>query len=273
VWDWKTSLSNYTTLRAGAEAAFFYKGWEIESSIDVNEQLIATAIISGGNNLNGTSAGFSDPSEDYLPVIAPATGTPDGGDAASTTVDAATDDGAAGDGAGAADADGGNAGDDGGAAGDAANESGTTGDGGAAASDAGPQILMTTEEVRAADINTLFAGQQGPTVRITRIRSDIAHTAMTADLILQASSDQTELSNIRQVRRSVNESCSIYDGCNVVGTGTPQEAAAKSKSGGCAAIPGLVTSWSSASGMLAGLLGLAIARARSSRRRSPRTKS
>jgi hypothetical protein len=135
---------------------------------------------------------------------------------------------------------------------------------------------MTAEEVRAADIAALFAGLPGPNVRITRIRSDIAHTAMTADFVLQASADQSELTNYRHVTKSVNESCSIYDGCNIVGTGTPQEARAKSKSGGCATTPGLVTSWSSASGMLAGLLGLALARAgssRRSRRRSPRTKS
>ena len=36
-----------------------------------------------------------------------------------------------------------------------------------------------------------------PTVRITRMRSDIAHTAMTVDFVLQASADQSELSNLR----------------------------------------------------------------------------
>jgi hypothetical protein len=277
VWDWSSSLSNYTTLRAGAEAAFLYKGWEIESSIDINEQRITTAIYSGGSNLNGTGPTLNDPSEDYLPVTGPATtGAPDAADAASTNAgDASGDDGAAAGGdADVADADGGNAGDDGAgeaAAGDAATAGGSTGDGGT--SDAGTQTLMTAEEVRAADVAALFAGLQGPTVRITRIRSDISHAAMTADLILQASADQSELSNYRHVTRSVNETCSIYDGCNVVGTGTPEEAAAKSKSSGCAATPGLITSWSSASGMIAGLFGLTVARALSSRRRSQRTKS
>ena len=47
------------------------------------------------------------------------------------------------------------------------------------------------------DINTLFVGLTGPTVRVTRIRSDIAQSAMTTDFVLQASSDQSELSNVR----------------------------------------------------------------------------
>jgi hypothetical protein len=282
VWDWKTSLSNYTSVRAGIEAASSYRAWEIESSIDINEQRITTAIVSGGANINGYGPTVGDPSQDYLPVTGPATAAPDGGDAAtpSTVDDASADDGSA-DGAAADDA----------GADDAAAADGDTGDGGAGeaaeggggtisagdaggsapASDAGTQILMTAEQVRTADIATLFAGLPGPNVRITRIRSDIAHTAMTADLVLQASADQTELTNVRYVKKSVNESCPIYDGCSVVGYGTPQQAAAKSKSGGCAATPGLVTSWSSASGVLAGLLGLALARA-ASRRRSPRTK-
>ena len=36
VWDWSTSSSNYTTLRAQNEAALGGKGWEIESSITLN---------------------------------------------------------------------------------------------------------------------------------------------------------------------------------------------------------------------------------------------
>jgi hypothetical protein len=48
------------------------------------------------------------------------------------------------------------------------------------------------------DVSTLFAGISGPNARITRMRSDIAHAALTADLTLQASSDQSELSNLYQ---------------------------------------------------------------------------
>jgi hypothetical protein len=71
----------------------------------------------------------------------------------------------------------------------------------------------------------------GPTVRVTRIRSDIAQAAMTADLVLQASADQSELSNIRDVTQSVNEVCPIYNGCSVVGSGTLAQAQASVDAG------------------------------------------
>ena len=108
MWDWTTSSSNYTTLRAEHEAALGGKGWEIESSIDVNVASLTSTLVSG------------DGSEDYLPTATK------------------------------------------------------------------PAI-----DVRDDDINTLLFGQSNPTVRITRIRSDLSHAAMTQDLILQASADQT----------------------------------------------------------------------------------
>jgi hypothetical protein len=281
VWDWSTSLSNYATLRSQQEAMQAYKAWEIESSIDVNEQIITTAIVSGGQSLGTTSGANSDPSQDYLPVTTTPAGSPDAGDAAPppSLVDAAPVDDAGGD---ATPDDDSATLDD---AGDGAAEASSVLDAGASdagvmttvtndagAADAGSTVVMTAAEVRAADLAALFAGLPGPSVRITRIRSDIAHTAMTADFVLQASIDQSELSNVRVVTKSVNETCPIYDGCSVVGTGTPAEAASKSKSGGCAATPGLVASWSSGSGVFAGLLGLAIARAVQSRRRRSRAK-
>jgi hypothetical protein len=172
VWDWSTSLSNYTTLRVQNEAALGNKGWEIESSLTLNQQTISNTILSGGvyygNGFGGPGGGLaaigtSDPALDYLPTTGP----------------------------------------DGGALGDAG-----------------------AEEARTEDINALFVGLTGPNARVTRIRSDIAHAAMTADLVLQASADQSELSNIRTVTQSVNEHCPIYQGCSVVGTGTPAQSAA-----------------------------------------------
>ena len=157
--------SNYTTLRVQNEANLMGKGWEIESSIGLNEQTITNVILSGGQYYGGGFGGGiaapADPSLDYLPV--------------------------------------------------------GSGEGGAA---------QTAEEVRTADVNALFAGLTGPTVRVTRIRSDILHTAMTADFVLQASTNQSELSNVRNVTQSVNLSCPLYNGCQVVGTGTPAQAAA-----------------------------------------------
>jgi hypothetical protein len=91
---------------------------------------------------------------------------------------------------------------------------------------------QSAEQVRADDVSALFAGLSGPTVRVTRIRSDIAQAAMTADFVLQAASDQSELSNVRNVTQSVNLTCPIYNGCNVVGTGTLAQAQASVGDGG-----------------------------------------
>ena len=137
VWDFAMNQSNYTTLRVQNEANLMGKGWEIESSISLNEQTITNVILSGGQyygggGLGGPVAAPADPTLDYLPI-----GSADGG------------------------AEGG--------------------------------VSETAEEVRTADVNALFAGLTGPNVRVTRIRSDILHTAMTADFVLQASTDQSEL--------------------------------------------------------------------------------
>jgi Uncharacterized protein conserved in bacteria (DUF2330) len=252
VWDWSSNISNYTTLRVQDEANLKNAGWEIESSIAVNEQLITSVIMSGGQYYgNGLSASTPiDATQDYLPV-----GSADGG------------------------------------AGDAGYES--------------------AEDVRADDISTLFVGLTGSSPRITRIRSDIAQTAMTTDFVLQASTDQSELSNVRNVTQAVNLTCPIYDGCNVIGTGTlaqaqasvgdggtpldgsvtgpggpegsssggsgssaaaPSGATSGGNSGGCAAAPqGPVRSgvgWSA----LAGLLGIVVGRTIRARRRRARSK-
>jgi len=169
VWDWAQNISNYTTLRVQDEANLNNAGWEIESSIALNEQLITNVILSGGQYYgNGIASSTPvDATQDYLPVGDPDAGT-DGGDAGGETAD----------------------------------------------------------QVRDDDIAALFAGLTGPTVRITRMRSDIAQVAMTADLVLQASADQSELSNIRDVTQSVNETCPIYSGCTQVGSGTLAQAQA-----------------------------------------------
>jgi hypothetical protein len=186
VWDWSTNLSNYTTLRVQDEASLKNAGWEIESSIALNELVITNVITSGGQYYaNGPfSSTPVDATQDYLPV-----GNPD---------------------AGAADAGGG---------------------------------YESAEQVREDDIAALFAGLTGPTVRVTRIRSDIAQAAMTTDLLMQASPDQSELSNVRDVTQAVNLTCPIYNGCSVVGTGTLAQAQASVGDGGAefdASIPGLI---------------------------------
>jgi hypothetical protein len=218
IWDWSTSLSNYTTLRTQEETALEGKGWEIESSISLSQQVISNVILSGGGSFNNGSGGLtssvSDPSEDYLPVTS-----------------------------------------------DVSAEAG--GDGGT--EDA--SVVESAEEVRTEDVNALFAGIAPPNVRVTRIRSDIAHAAMNVDLVLQASADQSEVSNVRTVTHSVNETCPLYNGCNVVGTGSPTQATA-SEQGGCAATAQARANRSWAWAVAAGMIGLVVARGFRGRRRS-----
>ena len=209
VWDFKANLSNYTALRAQDEASFGGKGWEIESSIDLNEQVISGVINGGGVNYGpGSQAPVAAAGDDYLPVQA----------------------------------------DDAGAPGE------------------------TAEQVRGDDLTALFAGLPGPTVRVTRIRSDVAHAAMTTDLVLQASTDQSELSNIRTVTKSTNLQCPIYDNCSIVGYGTPEQAqASEDGKGGCGAAP---QSKSGPLGSLlaaAGFLVMAVARSGRARRRGSKS--
>ena len=221
VWDWSTQSSNYTTLRSQDEASLGGKGWEIESSIDLNEQLISSVILSGGVYYGG---GFSNAPPapaggDYLAV-----GDPDAGD---------------------------DAGDDGG-------------------------VTETADQVRADDLTALFAGMTGPNVRVTRIRSDISHAAMTTDFVIQASADQSELSNVRSVTQSINLQCPIYSGCSVVGSGTPAQAAASvssagGASGGCVTSPRTSPGSAMGIGALAGLVGLVVVRVARGRRRSAKT--
>ncbi|MGH7439071.1 MAG: DUF2330 domain-containing protein, partial [Polyangiaceae bacterium] len=179
VWDFGTSSSNYTTVRTQQEAKLKNAGWEIESSIDVNEQTITSVIESGGQYYaNGGFGGgvASDPAMDYLPIGTP----PDGG------AEGGTDAGA---------------GDDGGG-------------------------YESAQQVRDEDITALFVGMTGPSVRLTRVRSDIAQSAMSQDIVFQAASDQSELSNVHNLTQSVNFTCPIYNGCEVVGQGTPAQASA-----------------------------------------------
>jgi uncharacterized protein DUF2330 len=193
VWDYSTSLSNYTTLRVENEATLHNGGWEIESSLTLNQQIVTSVVLSGGQYypFGGFGGPPSDPTLDYLPV--PASG------------------------------------------GDAGGEAGAG---------------QTAEEVRTADLETLFAGITAPNVRITRIRGDIAHAAMTADLVLQASADQSELSNVRLLTQGVNEVCA----CGYLDSGLSSSGGPVSSSGGAASStgPGIDSGASDASGSSAG---------------------
>ena len=239
IWDFSANLSNYTTLRAQNEAALGGKGWEIESSIALNQQLITGVILSGGqyygaNPFGGGAASTpSDPSLDYLAVGDPNAGADAGG-------------------------------------------------------------YQSAEDVRTADIAALFAGLSGSNVRVTRMRSDISHAAMTKDFVLQASADQSEVSNVRNVTRSVNLVCPTYSACpsgsasgSSGGSSSETPVAADNPSGaryatghgpggmsdgngggGCAASAQSSEGAAANLGALAGLLGLALVRLVRTRRPS-----
>jgi Uncharacterized protein conserved in bacteria (DUF2330) len=240
IWDFSTNISNYTTLRAQNEAALGGKGWEIESSLTLNQQLITNVILSGGQYYGG-SGGFggvsqstpSDASLDYLAV-----GDPDAG------------------------------------------------------ADAGP--YQSAEDVRAADIAALFVGLSGSNVRVTRMRSDISHAAMTKDFVLQASADQSELSNIRNVTQSVNLVCTVYPACSSgstsgssggvsndtpgtigmggprYGAGSPSGTSSGNSGGGCMASAQSTGGAAASFGALTGMIGLALLRVVRARRRAAR---
>jgi hypothetical protein len=74
------------------------------------------------------------------------------------------------------------------------------------APDGGPGL--TAPEVRSQDLNTLFP-QGGSSVRITRMRADLSQAALAKDLVLQASADQSALSNIYQTTLSINANCPV----------------------------------------------------------------
>src|SRR6185312_8992582 len=134
VWDWSTGSSNYASLRAAQEASLQHAAWELESSIDLSQQIITNTILAGGQyDQYGASAPTSDATQDYLPI--------------------------------------GNF-----------SDAGACEDG-----DAGGAVkgaCETAEQVRSDDIAALFAGMSSSVIRVTRIRSDIAQSAMTVDLVL-----------------------------------------------------------------------------------------
>jgi len=62
----------------------------------------------------------------------------------------------------------------------------------------------TADQVRQDDLATLFPGGDQSDVWVTRIRADMARAALGSDLVLQASADQSQMSNFYQVQNQVN---------------------------------------------------------------------
>ena len=146
--------------------------------------------------------------------------------------------------------------------------------------DANGNVVETADQVRTDDITALFAGMNPPNVRVTRMRSDISHAAMTTDFVLAASTDQSEVTNIRTVTQQINLQCPIYgNDCSVIGYGTPTQAQASasgSSPGGAGGGGGTFACNTTSSeplggrvglGAAAAMLGLVVTRMRRKRRR------
>jgi hypothetical protein len=216
-WDFSASSSDYATQRAQQEANFAGRGWEIESSVDIASSSISTAILTSGASVNAAATDPTTASDDYLPI----------------TISSDDD-------AGASSSDGGDAGD----AGDAS------------APDASPDasIVESADDVRNQDIATLLEPSSPSTgiVRITRMRSDISHSAMTTDFYLQAATDQSELSNDRNVTKSTNAPvCPTYPACPATSTASATNGNSAGGSG-CTTMPRRENS----SGMILTFIGL-----------------
>lgn len=94
--------------------------------------------------------------------------------------------------------------------------------------DAQGAVLKTATQVRDEDLATLLHGAAMP--HVTRLRADLAHAALDADLVMKASTDQADVPTFRQAKLELNEpQCPIYDGCTVVGNAPRSQAAAQSK--------------------------------------------
>jgi MYXO-CTERM domain-containing protein len=225
-WDWNTNASNYETVRLSHEAQLGGKGWQVESSLDLNENSV-TSLVQQTVEFGG-QGGSSAPVGGYLPV-----------------------------------------GDGGVGAGDSGGIDAGFVDGGAPAGDGGYESAMTVEQ---DDFNALFVGASNGVVRFTRMRSDIAHTALTADLTLEASSDQSELSNVHNTTSQIGEpECPVYnDSCEVTGQAPRSQVIADGNPGGGGCATAATSSSSGSSAALAaffGLIGFGAFRAR--RKRNP----
>ena len=141
----------------------------------------------------------------------------------------------------------------------------------------GGGIAETADDVRQDDFKALFAGigTSDGQVRITRVRTDLAHDALGQDLALQASADQAVLANLRKVTKEANEpQCPVYDGqCRQVGTAPRSQVTQASKeSFACSASPVVAESKGPLPGplffaSLGGLVGITLL---GMRRRRPR---
>jgi MYXO-CTERM domain-containing protein len=215
-WDWKTSSSNYEPLRLSKEAALGGRGWQIESSLDHSQYAIRNALSAALAADFGGKGGYADPN----PMPPPRHGAKDAG--ATTDAGGPKDAGAEAGEAGSAEASVDGGGDaapvvDGGPEGAPVDASLADTDVPEAETpdvEAEDSSLVPPSEQQLAeqDLDVLFEGVSGPNARITRMRTDIVHSALSDDLVIRASADQTELSASYHVSSQIGQPlCPIYN--------------------------------------------------------------
>ncbi len=150
---------------------------------------------------------------------------------------------------------------------------GGAGSGDAGSTDAGPGGESDGGDIDGelaaanADIDVLFAGISGLNARITRMRSDVVHSALSTDMYLEASKDQAELTNLHYPTAQIGQPlCPVYDSdCNQIGE-APRDQVLADANGGC----NTTRSPSSSRGAVAFLLaaiGFTVMRLKRKRRR------
>jgi hypothetical protein len=288
-WDWASESSNYESLRLSKEAALSGRGWQLESSLELNQHVVDQSLLTAIQQNLGGVGGYVDPNVTKPSGGGKDAGLPDGeSDAGDAAVDAESRD-AQGDASSDAQAD---ASSDGGSASDSGVVDASAPDAPAThAADAGPgdddAAPRTPTEAQLAnqDLAVLFQGIAGPNARITRMRSDIAHSALSADLVIQASSDTSELSNLYNPAKQVGQPlCTLYNSSCISEGQVPRDQAqaaitainapnssSDTSGGGCACT---TTSsgpigWRTTCGILLGVAWLGIVRKRQRRRRQP----
>lgn len=133
-------------------------------------------------------------------------------------------------------------------------------------------VTKTAEQARTEDLAMLFQGIPLGQERVTRVRADLSRAALSADLQVIASTDQSVLENERIPKLEKGQPlCPIYDGCRQVGQAPRDQAVADaaSKSGGSTetfscktAIRKRPISSSAAVTGLAAMVGIALVRSR-----------
>jgi hypothetical protein len=244
-WNWNTNSSNFEQVRQTKAAAFHGAGWQIESSIDLATSAFSQTVQQAQQYLQYSQT----PVGGYTVAASNGGGGAGGSDSGS---DSSSGDASGGDAAG------GDGGGDGG------------GSGQPVGFDAGDELSLLAAAQQ--DVEVLFAGIHGANARITRLRGDIAHTALTSDLTIQASANQAELSNVYSTTQQIGEPlCPVYNSsCEQTGElpRAQAQAAATSTTSGCSTISSspLDSGWT-VGGLSAGLalLGLRARRRRDRR--------